>query len=98
MKHRGYDAMSAVSGFLSQPALRRLQLRMRPVLRSAGRHHQTRQGASRSHAGGHSPVQAKPATVRDSWFAERENLGTPLSDAELRHGVDAGLISSALLG
>lgn len=90
--------MPTVPGFISQPALRRLQLRMRPVLRSTGRYHQARQGASRSHAAGHSPVQAKPATVRDSWFAERENLGTPLSDAELRYGVDAGLISSVLLG
>lgn len=90
--------MPSMPGFISQPALRRLQLRMRPVLRSAGRYHQARQSASRSHAAGHSPVQAKPTTVRDSWFAERKKLGTPLSYAELRYGVDAGLISSVLLG
>lgn len=78
-------------------ALRRLQLRMRPVLRKAGGHHPARQKQSSGHAVSDSLVQAIPITIRDSWFAERANLGTHLSHDELAHGVRVGLLSSALL-
>lgn len=89
--------MQPVFDRLPAPALRRLQLRMRRVLRPIGGHRQARQSPRGSDAGGHSPVQGQPASSRDSWFAERVHLGTPLSDAELQHGVNAGLISSTLL-
>ena len=77
--------------------LRRLQLRLRPMLRPVSRHHQTRQGQSRGDAGRDSPVQAEPTSFRDRWFAERAGLGTRLSTAEIQHGVNAGIISSTLL-
>lgn len=82
---------------LNTPALRRLQLRLRPMLRSAGRNHQARQANGSGHAGSYCPVQAESVSVRDSWFAERQGLGTPLSQQEMQHGVDAGIISSFIL-
>jgi len=89
--------MSSMSGHISQPALRRLQLRMRPMLRPIGGFHQAGQGTCSGDVGGDSPLQAEPASIRDSWFAERARLGTRLSEAELQHGVKAGLISATLL-
>lgn len=82
---------------LNPSALRRLQLRLRPVLRQAGRQRQARQGQSSGHVGGDSPIQAEPPPSRDSWFAQRTHLGTPLSEAELEHGVAVGVISATLL-
>lgn len=79
------------------PALRRLQLRMRPLLRPAGGFNAARQGQGGGHAGSDSAVRESPAALRDHWFAERASLGTPLSDDELQHGVNAGIISGALL-
>lgn len=79
------------------PALRRLQLRLRPLLRPARGYHQTRPGQGSGHVGSDSPVRESPAALRDHWFAERASLGTPLSDEELQHGVNAGIISGALL-
>lgn len=79
------------------PALRRLQLRMRPLLRQAGVNHQARQGQGISHVGGNSAIQTIPTTQRDSWFAERAHLGMPLSHDELQHGVRVGIISSSLV-
>jgi hypothetical protein len=89
--------MQPVPDRLNTPALRRLQLRLRPMLLPAGRNHQTRQANGSGHAGSDCPVQAESASVRDSWFAERQGLGTPLSTQELQHGVDAGIISSHIL-
>lgn len=89
--------MSAVSDRISQSSLGRLRLRMRAVLRPVGGYNQARQDQGERHAGGNSTVQGKPIQSRDSWFAERASLGTPLSDEELRHGVNAGIIHSALL-
>ena len=89
--------MQAVFGSISQPALRRLQLRMRPLLRSVGRYHEARQGQGGGHAGSDSAVRTVTVTVRDYWFAEREHLGVKLSDAELRHGVRVGILSSSLV-
>lgn len=89
--------MQAMPYRLHAPALRRLQLRMRPLLRPVGSNYQTRQSQGPSYAGGHSPVQDQPAQSRDSWFAERTHLGTPISDEELQHGVRAGIIASTLL-
>lgn len=89
--------MQPMQDRLNTPALRRLQLRLRPMLRPAGRNHQTRQANGSGHAGGDCPVQKEPAAIRDSWFAERQGLGTPLSPQELQHGVDAGIISSFIL-
>lgn len=74
-----------------------VQLRLRPLLRPAGGHNAARQGQGSGHAGGDSPVRKSPASPRNHWFAERAGLGTPLSDDELRHGVNAGIISGALL-
>jgi len=84
-------------GHISQSALRRLQLRMRPVLRPTRGYRAAKQGACGGDAGCNSAVREEPATIRDRWFAERADLGIPLSDAELRHGVNAGIISSTLL-
>lgn len=89
--------MPAVSGRLPAPALRRLQLRMRRVLRPVGALNLAVQAARGGDVGCDSAVRQEPAQVRDSWFAERAALGTPLSAAELRHGVNAGIISSTLL-
>lgn len=89
--------MQAVSDRISPPALRRLQLRMRPMLRTAGGNHQTRQGQGSSDVGRSSALQAQPIQSRDSWFAERERFGTPLSLEELQHGVAVGIISESLL-
>ncbi len=89
--------MQAVSERISQSALRRLQLRMCPVLRPAGRYNAARQSQSGGDVGGNSPVQEQPAQIRNRWFAERKHLGTPLNESELRHGVDAGIIGSAIL-
>ena len=77
---------------------RRVQLRLRPLLRPAGGHNATRQGQSSGHAGSDSAVREGSASPRNHWFAERVYLGTPLSDDELRVGVNAGIISGALLG
>lgn len=82
---------------ISTPALRRLQLRMRPMLRPVGSFNAARQGQGSGHAGSHSPLRESPAALRDHWFAERASLGTPLSSDELQHGVNAGIISGALL-
>lgn len=79
------------------PTLRRLQLRMRPLLRPAGGDNQARPAQGSGHAGSDSPVQTSPAALRDHWFAERASLGTPLSESELQHGVNAGIIGGALL-
>lgn len=89
--------MQAMPDRLDPAALRRLQLRMCPVLRPAGRYHAARQGQGSSDAGGDSPIQAEPAQVRHRWFAERRHLGTCLSQSELEHGVKVGIISGALL-
>lgn len=89
--------MQAMQFRLPQPALRRLQLRMRPLLRAAGSYHQTRQSPGCGDAPGDSPIQAEPTSIRDRWFAERAHLGTPLNEAELTHGVNAGIISSSIL-
>lgn len=89
--------MQAVQDRIPQSALRRLQLRLRPMLRAAGRYHQARQGQSWGDVGRDSPVQTKPTSVRDRWFAERAGLGTRLSTAEIQHGINAGIISSTLL-
>lgn len=83
---------------ISTPALRRLQLRMRPLLRPAGGHNAARQGQGSGHVGSDSPVRESPAALRNHWFAERASLGTPLSHDELVHGVRVGLISNFLLG
>lgn len=89
--------MQAVQDRIPAYALRRLQLRLRPMLRPAGRYRQARQGQSRGDAGCDSPVQAESAEIRDRWFAERAGLGTQLSPEEIEHGVNAGIISSTLL-
>ncbi len=89
--------MSPMPDRISQPALRRLQLRLRPMLRPAGRYNPARQSQGGGYVVGDSPVQEQPAQVRDRWFAERANLGTPLSIAELQHGVNTGIIGSTLL-
>ncbi len=89
--------MQAVPDRIPQSALRRLQLRMRPVLRSVGVNDAAQQGAGSDDAGGHSAIREQSAQTRDRWFAEREFLGTPLSAEELRYGVNAGIISSTLL-
>lgn len=89
--------MQAVQDRIPASALRRLQLRLRPMLRPAGRYRQARQGQSRGDAGRDSPVQEQPASIRDRWFAERAHLGTFLSAEEIQHGVNAGIISSTLL-
>ena len=89
--------MQAMPSRISPAALRRLQLRMRPMLRPAGGNHQARQGEGRRDAGGDSAVQDQPAQVRDRWFAERAHLGTALSQSELEFGVRVGLIGLALL-
>lgn len=89
--------MQAVSDRISQPALRRLQLRMRPMLRPAGGVGQARQSQGGGNAGGHRAIRQEPATCRDSWFAERAHLGTPLSSSEFEHGVRAGIIGPTLL-
>lgn len=89
--------MQAMPDRISQPALRRLQLRMRPVLCEVGRHHQAEQTPSAGDAGDHSQVRQEPASVRDSWFAERAQLGTKLSRAEIEHGVRHGIVSGTLL-
>lgn len=89
--------MQAMPDRLNAPALRRLQLRLRPVLRAVGSNNQTRQSQGQRHAGSHSPIQDQPAPLRDRWFADRFHLGTPLSDDELRHGVNAGIIAATLL-
>ena len=82
---------------ISTPALRRLQLRMRPLLRPAGSYNAARQGQGGGHVGGDSPVRESPAALRNHWFAERSHLGTPLSHDELQHGVREGIISSSLV-
>lgn len=97
MKQQEHDPVSPMQDRISQPALRRLQLRLRPLLRSVGRYNAARQGQGVGHVGGDSPIQEQPAQVRDRWFAERANLGTPLSLSELQHGVNAGIIGSTLL-
>ena len=79
------------------PALRRLQLRMRPLLRPVGGYNAARPGQGSGHVGSDSPFRESPAALRDHWFAERTSLGTPLSHDELQHGVNAGIISGALL-
>jgi len=89
--------MHAMPNSLDQSALRRVQLHVRALLRMVGGNNEARQSQGSSHAVSHSPVQGQPAPSRDSWFAERIHLGTPLGDAELKHGVNAGLISSTLL-
>lgn len=89
--------MPTVSDRISQPALRRLQLRMRPMLRPAGGFRQARQSQGGGNAGGHRAIRQEPAQSRDSWFAERAHLGTRLSDDEMRHGYNAGIISADLL-
>lgn len=89
--------MSPMPDRIPQSSLRRLQHRLRPMLRQAGRHNPPRQSQGGGYVVGDSPVQEQPAQVRDRWFAERANLGTPLSIAELQHGVNAGIISSTLL-
>jgi hypothetical protein len=82
---------------LNMPALRRLQLRLRPVLRPSRVQHQARQSKGQCHAGSDSEVQASAAQIRHCWFAERAQLGTPLSNDELQHGVRKGIISSSLV-
>lgn len=89
--------MQPVPDRLSQPALRRLQLRLRPMLRPVGGYYTARQGEGSGNVGSDSPVQRIPAPSRDHWFAERAHLGTPLSQAELWHGVKHGIIGSTLL-
>lgn len=89
--------MQTMPDRISQSALRRLQLRLCPMLRKAGQYHAPRQGQSSGHAGSHSEIQEQPAQVRDRWFAERAKLGTPLSEDELQYGVRVGIIGSALL-
>jgi hypothetical protein len=75
----------------------RLQLPVRPLLCQACGHHTAMQSEGNSHAGGHCTVQAEPSKVRDSWFAQRVHLGTPLSWDEIRHGVNHGIVSATLL-
>lgn len=89
--------MSAVSDRISQSALRRLQLRMRKMRGASGGHNPARQGQGIGHAVSDCTIQGQPIQSRDSWFAERIHLGTPLSDDELRHGVNAGIINSVIL-
>lgn len=89
--------MQAVHSRIGPADLGRLQLRLRRVLRPAGGYYPPGQGEGRGDAGGDCAVQAVPAEGGDSWFAERKHLGTPLSAAELRHGVAVGLLSSSLL-
>lgn len=89
--------MQAMPDRLHQPDLRGLLIRLRPLLRAARGYYPARQSQSQRHAGSHSPVQDQPTQVRDRWFADRTYLGTPLSDAELQHGITAGIISSTLL-
>lgn len=89
--------MQAMPDRISPASLRALRLRMCLVLRSPSGNHQAGQGESSSDAGGDSPVQEQPASVRDRWFAERAHLGTKLSQSELEHGVRAGLLGSAVL-
>lgn len=92
-----HDPVPAMPSYIPQPALRRLQLRMRRVLRAPGREYAPRQSPCSGDAGSDSPVQGQPAQVRDRWFAERAHLGARLSESELAHGVAMGVISSALL-
>lgn len=82
---------------ISPRSLGRLQLRMRKVLRPVGVYPSSRQGQGSNYVGGDSAVQAEPAPVRHRWFAERAFLGTTLSDDEVRHGVNAGILASSLL-
>lgn len=82
---------------ISQPALRRLQLRLRPMLRPVGRKHQARQSQGSGDVVGHSSVQGQPAQSVDHWFAERHYLGTPLSESEFLYGINAGIIGPTLL-
>lgn len=89
--------MPAMRIRISQPAQRRVQLRVPLMLRQAGGQDPAQQGPGSGHAGCNRPVQRLASSVRDRWFAERKALGTRLSDDELRHGVNAGIISSALL-
>lgn len=89
--------MQTMSDRISQPALRRLQLRLCPVLRPARSLYQARQGQGGGNAGRNSALQAQPIQSRDSWFSERKWLGTPLSFEELQHGVSVGIISESLL-
>ena len=93
-----HDPVRTVSGHISQPALRRLQLRLRPLLRAPGRIDTPGQGQGGGDVGCDSAVQGQPAQVRDRWFAERKHLGTPLSQSELEHGVRMGLLGSVLVG
>lgn len=89
--------MPSMPGYISQPALRRLQLRMFPVLRPTRAFSEAKQSARGGDAGCNSAVREEPAKVRDRWFAERVHLGTQLSDDELWYGVKVGIISSTLL-
>lgn len=42
-------------------------------------------------------MQAHQAITLRRWLTEREKLGTPLSDDEIRHGVNRGILPSTLL-
>lgn len=97
MKPKGYEAMPAVPDRISQPALRRLQLRMRKMRGASGGYNPARQGQGIGNAVSDCALQGQPTQSRDSWFAERSGLGTRLSDAEMQHGYNAGIISAALL-
>lgn len=87
---------------ISLPALRRLQMRLcGPSARQQMAARVARQQVAKALPWmGFEPAAVPaltPSQVRARWFAERERLGTPLSDDELRHGVRMGLIASVLL-
>lgn len=89
--------MHAMPNSLDQSALRRVQLHVRALLRTVGGNNEARQSQGSSHAVSHSPVQGQSTKVRHRWFAERDHLGTRLSQSEIEHGVRCGIIGSALL-
>lgn len=85
--------MQRMQDRISQPALGRLQLRMRAVLRASGAQHRARQAPGQRDARSHCQIPRGAGTQGDSRLREPDQDETPLSLEEVVHAIRIGVIS-----
>lgn len=85
--------MQRLQDRISQPALGRLQLRVRAVLRASGAQHRARQAPGQCDAAGHCQIPRGAGTQGDSRLRAPDQDETPLSTSEILHAIQIGVIT-----
>ena len=78
---------------ISPALLRRIQLRVRPMLRPSGHISTAQQTPTRGDAGSYKPLSWRAETVRCAGLRKADEFETPLSRSEISYGIKNGLIA-----